>query len=56
MHDLFSFVFVIDFKSAEILRSSEFELGDAIFVFLDSDPFRLGEILLLSSDNLNEFL
>ena len=57
MHNFLSLVFVINFKSEEILGGSEFKLSNAIFlVFLDSDLFSTWQALVFSSDDPNEFL
>ena len=57
LHDFLCLVFVINFKSEEVSRSSEFELSNAIFlVFLDSDLFSTWEALVFSSHDLYEFL
>ena len=55
MHDLFGFGRVVDFERVKVLGSAQLELGDGgLLVLLDSDPFGLGKVLLLSSHDLDE--
>ena len=57
LHDLVSLGDVVDHQSIEILGGAELELGDvSLLGFLDSDLFGLGEMFLLSSHDLDEFL
>ena len=57
MHDLVSLVLVINLQGEEVLGSSELELGDTVLlVLLDCDLLSTGEVLLLSSHDLDELL
>ena len=57
LHNLISLDFIINLESEEVSGCSQLELGDSVsLVLLDSDLFGFGEVLLLSSHNLYEFL
>ena len=57
LHDLLCLCRVINFEGVQILGGSKLELGDGIFlVLLDSDLFGFGQVLLLSSHDLDELL
>ena len=55
LHDFLSFGRVVYFEGIKVLGRAELEFGDGgLFVLLDSDLFSLGEVLLLSSHDLDE--
>ena len=55
LHDLLGLGGVIDLEGEEVLGGKELELGNGgLLVLLDSDLFSLGEVLLLSSHDLDE--
>ena len=57
LHDLLGLGGVVDLEGEEVLGGTELELGNGgLLVLLDSDLFSLGEVLLLSPHDLDEFL
>ena len=57
LHDLVSLGLVVNLQGEEVLGSSQLELGGGGFlVLLDGDSVSDGEVLLLSSHDLDEFL
>jgi hypothetical protein len=57
LHDLFSLVLVVDLQGKQIPGGSQLELGGVgLSVLLDGDSVGLGQVLLLSSHDLDEFL
>ncbi len=57
LHDLLSLNLIIDLESEKVSGCSQLELSDAVLlVLLDCDLLGTGKILLLSSDDLDEFL
>ena len=57
LHDLVGLDLVVDLEGVQVARGPELELSDAILlVFLDSDLFGGGQVLLLFSHDLDEFL
>jgi hypothetical protein len=57
LHDLLSLGRVVNLKGVQILGGSELELGDRVsLVLLDSDLLGLGQVLALSSHDLDELL
>ena len=57
LHDLLSLGSVINLKGVKVLGCAQLELGNCgLLVFLDRDLFSFGQVLLLSSHDLDEFL
>ena len=57
LHDLVRLGRVVNLQGEEVLGGTQLELGDRVLlVLLDSDLFRLGEVLPLSAHNLDELL
>ena len=57
LHDLLGLGGVIDLEGVQILGGAQLELGNGgLLVLLDSDLFSLGEVLLFSPHDLDEFL
>ena len=57
LHDLLGLDLIIDLEGEEVPGGSQLELCDAVsLVLLDSDLLSGGEALLLSTNNLDEFL
>ena len=57
LHDLLGLDLIIDLEGEEVPGGSQLELCDAVsLVLLDSDLLSGGQALLLSTNNLDEFL
>ena len=57
LHNFLSLYLVIDLECEEVSGGSQLELSDAVLlVFLYSDLLGTGQVLLLSSHDLDEFL
>ena len=57
LHDLLGLGGVVDLEGVKVLGSAQLELGNrGLLVLLDSDLFSLGQVLLLSPHDLDEFL
>ena len=57
MHDLVSFIFIVNFEGEKVFWSSQLELGDVgLFILLDGDSVCSGKMLMISSHDLDEFL
>ena len=57
LHDLLGLGGVVDLEGVQVLGSAQLELGNrGLLVLLDSDLFSLGQVLLLSPHDLDEFL
>ena len=57
LHDLVSLDLVIDLEGEEVAGGSQLELCDAVsLVLLDGDLLSAGQVLLLSTHDLNELL
>ena len=57
LHNLLGLGRVVNLESVEILGSTQLELGDGVLlVLLDSDLFGLGQVLALSTHDLDELL
>jgi len=57
LHDLLGLVLVVDLEREQVLGSSKLELGRGrLLVLLNGDLVSLGQVLLVSSHDLDEFL
>ena len=57
LHDLLSLDLIIDLEGEQVPGGSELELCDAVsLVLLDSDLLGAGQVLLLSTHDLDELL